>query len=62
MATEPMDMRSGTEKALARVVAFFGAAQSHGADLFAKALGRLILIKPLPRFPSQQTTRHHFFQ
>ena len=37
VATEPMDMRSGTEKALARVVAFFGAAQSHGADLCKSA-------------------------
>ena len=35
LATEPMDMRSGTEKALARVVAVFGAAQPHCAYLFA---------------------------
>jgi hypothetical protein len=27
LATEPMDVRCGTEKALARVVAVFGAAQ-----------------------------------
>lgn len=38
MATELMDMRTGTEKALARVVALFGAAQPHCADLFAKRL------------------------
>jgi transposase len=35
LATEPMDMRAGTETALARVVAVFGAAQPHCAYLFA---------------------------
>ncbi|CAM3352837.1 IS66 family insertion sequence element accessory protein TnpB [Pseudomonas fluorescens] len=34
-ATEPMDMRAGTETALARVIAVFGAAQRHCAYLFA---------------------------
>ena len=34
-ATEPMHMRAGTESALARVVAVFGAAQRHCAYLFA---------------------------
>lgn len=34
LATEPMDMRAGTETALARVVAVFGAAQPHCAYLF----------------------------
>lgn len=29
LATEPMDMRCGTEKALARVMAVFGPAQPH---------------------------------
>lgn len=29
MAVEPLDMRSGTEAALARVVAVFGAARPH---------------------------------
>ena len=37
LATEPMDMRSGTEKALARVVPVFGAAQPHSAYLFASS-------------------------
>jgi hypothetical protein len=36
LATEPMDMRAGTETALARVVAVFGAAQPHCAYLFAQ--------------------------
>ncbi|UOB26515.1 IS66 family insertion sequence element accessory protein TnpB [Pseudomonas orientalis] len=35
LATEPMDMRAGTETALVRVVAVFGAAKPHCAYLFA---------------------------
>jgi transposase len=35
LATEPMDMRAGTDTALARVVAVFGAAKPHCAYLFA---------------------------
>ena len=35
LATEPMDMRAGSETALARVVAVFGAAKPHCAYLFA---------------------------
>ncbi|PHN33220.1 IS66 family insertion sequence element accessory protein TnpB [Pseudomonas sp. ICMP 460] len=35
LATQPMDMRAGTDTALARVVAVFGAAKSHCAYLFA---------------------------
>ncbi|WP_338508273.1 IS66 family insertion sequence element accessory protein TnpB [Pseudomonas poae] len=35
LATEPMDMRAGTEMALAKVIAVFGAAQPHCAYLFA---------------------------
>ena len=35
LATEPMDMRAGTETAVARVEAVFGAAQPHCAYLFA---------------------------
>jgi transposase len=35
LAIEPMDMRAGTETALARVVALFGAAKPHCAYLFA---------------------------
>jgi transposase len=34
-ATEPMDMRAGTETTLARVMAVFGAAKPHCAYLFA---------------------------
>ncbi|TCL15182.1 hypothetical protein EV691_1893, partial [Azotobacter chroococcum] len=33
LATEPLDMRAGTETALARVVAVFGAAKPHNACL-----------------------------
>ncbi|MDP2366862.1 IS66 family insertion sequence element accessory protein TnpB [Rhodoferax sp.] len=35
LATEPMDMRAGTDTALARVVKVFGAARPHQAYLFA---------------------------
>ena len=35
LATEPMDMRAGTDTALARVVKVFGAAHPHTAYLFA---------------------------
>ena len=35
LACEPLDMRAGTESALARVVNVFGAARPHHAYLFA---------------------------
>jgi transposase len=35
MAVEPLDMRAGTEAALAKVVVVFGAAHPHHAYLFA---------------------------
>ncbi|WP_332847396.1 IS66 family insertion sequence element accessory protein TnpB [Pseudomonas lactucae] len=35
LATEPMDMRAGTETALARMITGFGAAKPHCAYLFA---------------------------
>ncbi|WP_122490943.1 IS66 family insertion sequence element accessory protein TnpB [Pseudomonas viridiflava] len=35
LATEPMDMRAGTETALARVITVFDAAKPHCAYLFA---------------------------
>ena len=35
LATTPMDMRAGTDTALARVVSVFGAAHPHTAYLFA---------------------------
>ncbi|RMP83677.1 IS66 family insertion sequence element accessory protein TnpB [Pseudomonas syringae] len=35
LATEPVDMRAGTESALAKVIAVFGAAKPHCAYLFA---------------------------
>ena len=35
LATQPLDMRAGTESALARVVQVFGAADPHQAYLFA---------------------------
>ena len=35
MAVEPLDMRAGTDTALARVVSVFGSARAHHAYLFA---------------------------
>lgn len=35
LATDPMDMRAGTDTALARVVKVFGAARPHHAYVFA---------------------------
>ena len=35
MAVEPLDMRAGTDTALARVVTIFGCARAHHAYLFA---------------------------
>lgn len=37
LATAALDMRAGTDRALARVVAVFGAARPHHAYLFANA-------------------------
>ena len=37
LATEPIDMRAGAERLLARVVQVFGAAQAHHGYLFANA-------------------------
>jgi transposase len=39
LAVEPMDMRSGTESALGRVVAVFGSARPHHAYVFLKRRG-----------------------
>ena len=39
LATDPLDMRAGTERLLAQVVAVFGAAQAHHGYLFANARG-----------------------
>ena len=44
LATAPMDMRGGTDTALARVVSVFGAAHPHTAYLFANARGNRIKV------------------
>jgi transposase len=45
LATSPLDMRAGTDTALARVVAVFGAAHPHHAYLFAnKRANRLKIL------------------
>ena len=42
LATKPMDMRAGTDTALARVVKVFGAAHPHQAYLFANRMKVLV--------------------
>ena len=44
LATAPMDMRAGTDTALARVVSVFGAAHPYTAYLFANARGNRIKV------------------
>jgi transposase len=39
LAAEPVDMRAGADRLLARVVQVFGAAQAHHGYLFANARG-----------------------
>ncbi len=39
LSAEPIDMRAGTERLLARVVQVFGVAQAHHGYLFANARG-----------------------
>ena len=51
LATQPLDMRAGTDTALARVVAVFGAAHPHTAYLFANK--RANRMKVLERFHSE---------
>ncbi len=44
LATAPLDMRAGTDTALARVIAVFGAAHPHHAYLFANKRANRIKI------------------
>lgn len=44
LATAPMDMRAGTDTALARVVSVFGCAHPHTAYLFANQRGNRIKV------------------
>ena len=44
LAVTPMDMRAGTDTALARVVAVFGAAHPHTAYLFANKRGNRLKV------------------
>ena len=44
LASAPMDMRAGTDTALARVVAVFGAAHPHTAYLFANQRGNRLKV------------------
>jgi hypothetical protein len=44
LAVQPLDMRLGTEAALARVVGVFGAAHSNHAYLFANGVAGIIRV------------------
>lgn len=44
LAVEPMDMRAGTEAALARIVKVFGQARAHHAYLFANRRGNRLKV------------------
>lgn len=44
LAVEPLDMRAGTDSALARVVSVFGSARPHTAYLFANRRGNRIKV------------------
>jgi transposase len=44
LVTTPMDMRAGTDTALARVVSVFGAAHPHTAYLFANKRGNRLKV------------------
>lgn len=44
LATAPMDMRAGTDTALARVVSVFGSAHPHTAYLFANQRGNRVKV------------------
>ena len=44
LAVNPLDMRAGTDSALARVVAVFGAAHLHTAYLFANKRGNRLKV------------------
>ena len=39
LAVEPVDMRAGADRLIARVVAVFGAAQAHHGYVFANTRG-----------------------
>ncbi|WP_317851113.1 MULTISPECIES: IS66 family insertion sequence element accessory protein TnpB [unclassified Pseudomonas] len=56
LATEPMDMRAGTETALARVIAVFGAAKPHCAYLFANRRATRMKVLVHDGFGYQQST------
>ena len=55
LATAPLDMRAGTDTALARVVAVFGAAHPHHAYVFANQRANFLCGKLVTRLRSGVT-------
>ena len=60
MATAPLDMRAGTDTALARVVKVFGGARPHHAYLFANARANRMKVLIHDGSPSSSSRRQQF--
>jgi hypothetical protein len=62
LAVDALDMRSGTESALARVVNVFGSARPHHAYLFAnRRTNRMkVLVPTQPANRIQELLPHHW--
>ena len=57
LATAPLDMRAGTDTALARVIATFGAAHPHHAYVFANQRANRLKVCLLYTSPSPRDKR-----
>lgn len=61
LCAEPLDMRAGADRLLARVVEVFGGAQAHHGYLFANARGtrvKLLIRLPWQRLEHLQVIKH----
>src|SRR3546814_3206554 len=56
LAVEPVDMRSGMDRLLARVVEIFGASQPHHAYVFANRRGTRLKVLVCDGFRSEEHT------
>ncbi len=61
LAVDPMDMRAGTDSALARVVQVFGAARPHHAYLFANRM-KVLVHDGVGVYNRPDAASQHFFQ
>jgi transposase len=58
LATTPLDMRAGTETALARVVQVFGGAKPHHAYLFANRRATRMKVSHAPHLGDAAIDEH----